>query len=260
MLRAAVCAFALSGCDELGIGDAGAPPLPPTLSFAETAYDFGRAAQGTPIEHRFAFANDGGTDLTIINLRTGCDCDAAVVDGREIGPHGSGAVRVRCATDAVYGPQRRTITVYSNDPTHRTTVLTLTGEVGLDVAPDPSQVYLGVVPPGAPLLHAVALRTGSDAIRLGAPQSDAPQLTLQLDAASDGTAAATLSIGTAADAPPGPFSTIVRVPTTSAQHPMLRIPVAGIIAATAPMPRVFALQAQPVASATAAPTPGPTGP
>jgi hypothetical protein len=73
-------------------------------------------------------------------------------------------------------------------------------------------------------------------VRLGAPEVDGPQLTVQLADATDG-AAATLVIGTTRDAPLGPFSAVVRVPTTSPRHPMLRIPVTGIIAADAPMPR-----------------------
>lgn len=233
-------AVALGGCEELGFDDSAPPPLPPKLAFAETTYDFGRVAQGVPVEHRFAFSNDGGTDLTIINLRAACDCEATVVDGREVTAHGTGAVRARFATDTVYGAQRRTITVYSNDPTRRAVVLTVTGEVQLDVGADPAQVYLGVVPPGAPLLRTVTLRTGSQAVHIGAPESDAPQLTVQLDAAIDDTAAATLAIGTAHDAPLGPFTAVVRVSTTSPQHPVLRIPVTGIIAADAPPPRSLA--------------------
>jgi uncharacterized protein DUF1573 len=262
--RAAACALALAlaldGCEELGLDAGGPPPLPPRLTFGETSYDFGRAAQGVPVEHRFVFTNDGGTDLTIINLRAACDCEAAVVDTHDIAPHGAGAVRARFDTDAVYGAQRRTITVYSNDPAQRAVVLTLTGEVLLDVAPEPAQVYLGVVPPSAPLLHAVAVHTGSEAVHLGAPESDAPQLIVQLDAATDGTAAATLAIGTAGDARPGPFSAIVRVPTTSPRHPLLRIPVAGIIAADAPVPRSLAPLSPPGAGGTAPPTPCPDTP
>lgn len=213
-----------------------APPAPPKLVFADTAYDFGRVAQGAPVEHRFAFVNDGGVDLTIMNLRAACDCEASLIGARDVAPHAGGAVLGRFDTDAVYGAQRRTITVYSNDPTQRAVLLTVTGEVLLDVAADPPQVYLGAVPPGTAPLREVAVRTGSDAVRIGVPQSDAPQLALQLADAADGSAAV-LAIGTARGAPPGQFSTVIRLPTTSARHPVLRIPVSGIIDADAPAPR-----------------------
>lgn len=214
------------------------PRPPPQLAFAETAYDFGRVAQGTAVEHRFDFINDGGAELTIINLRAACDCDATLDGGHDVAPRATGAVLGRFATDAVYGPQRWTITVYSNDPAQPAVMLTVSGEVLLDVAADPPQVYLGVVPPGVPSLREVALRSGSAAVSIGAPQSAAPQLALRLYDSADGTgAAAILAIGTAAAAPPGPFSTVVQLPTSSPTHPMLRVAVAGIIDAAAPTPR-----------------------
>ena len=230
-----IAALLFGGCEELGLEGPDMPPAPPKLAFAETAYDFGRVPQGTPVEHRFAFANDGDTALSIMNLRTACDCEATLIGGRDVAPHTGGAVLGRFDTDAVYGAQRRTITVYSNDPTQRAVLLTVTGEVLLDVAADPPQVYLGPVPPGVPLLREVALRTGSDAVRIGVPESDAPQLVLQLTDPSDGSAAV-LAIGTARGAPGGQFSTVVRVPTTSVRHPVLHIPVSGVIAADAAAP------------------------
>lgn len=228
------------------------PTAPPRLVFAETTYDFGRVAQGTRVEHRFPFVNDGGADLTITELRAACDCEAALIGGPDVGPHAAGAVQGRFDTDAVYGAQRRTITVYSNDPTRRSVLLTVTGEVLLDVAADPPQVYLGAVPPDTPLVREVALRIGSDAVRIGVPQFEAPQLALQLGDAPDGAAAMVLAIGTAPAAPPGPFTAVVRVPTTSARHPVLRIDVSGVIDASAPPPRSLGTSSQPAGSDDAA--------
>jgi hypothetical protein len=255
--RLLATALALSGCEELGPEGGAPPPLPPKLAFSETRYEFGRVAQGTPIEHRFAFANTGDTPLTIINLHAACDCAAAVEGSREIPAHGTGAVRARLDTDAAYGAVRRTITVYSNDPNQGPIVLVLTGDVQLDVVADPAEIYLGILPPGAPAQRAALLRTGGDATHLGVPQADGPQLAVQLDAPGDGSSAVALAIAIAADAPLGPFSTVIRVPTTSARHPILRIPVAGIIAADAPMPRVLAPPAAP--SAEGATPQAPTG-
>lgn len=244
----AMLVLVLAACE-----DTEPPKAPPKLAFAETSYDFGRVAQGTAVEHTFAFANAGGTDLSILNMRAACDTQAKLVGGNELAPRAAGSVQARFDTGAVYGPQRRTVTVYSNDPTQRAVMLTMSGEVVLDVVADPAQVYLGVVPPGAASLRDVALRTGSDAVHLGAPESDASQLALQLAEATDGIPGAILSIGTATAAPPGPFSAVVRVPTTSPQHPVLRIAVTGIIS-DAPAARVFDALSQPGAG-NAAPTP-----
>jgi len=230
--RLLVLALTLGACTP----ENDAPLAPPKLVFAQLTYDFGQVAQGTAVERQFALRNDGETELTILNLRSARDCTATLVGGGEIAPHAAGAVTAHFDTDLVYGPQRRTITVYSNDPTHPAVMLTLSGEVALDVAADPPQVYLGVVPPGVAVLREVALRTRADGVHIGLPEADASQLTLQLTDPTDDTAVAILGIGTARNAAPGPISTVVRVPTTSARHPVLRIAVTGIVALDAPTP------------------------
>lgn len=233
-MRWVALALLLGACESAS----DAPRLPPKLAFAEISYDFGRVAQGTPVNHRFSFTNDGGTDLSIINLRAGCECEAMLEGGRDIAPHADGAVHGHFDTESVYGPQRWTITVYSNDPTQRAVTLTVTGEVALDVAADPAQVYLGVVPPGVASLREVAVRAASDTIRVGTPESDAPQLVLHFDDANDASnVAGVLTLGTAPNAQPGPFWTIVRLPTSSPTHPVVRVAVSGIIDPAAPTPR-----------------------
>jgi hypothetical protein len=240
-----IVALLVSSCDQLGLGEAPAPKAPPRLAFTETSFDFGRVAQGTPVEHHFTFVNEGDATLSIIDVRAACDYDATLLGGSDVAPRAGGAVRGRFDTNAVFGPQRRTITVASNDPAQRTVLLTITGEVVLDVAADPAQVYLGTVPPGVPAVRAVAVRTGGDAVRIGTPQSDAPQLALRLDDVPDGTAAAILAIGTAPDAPSGPFTAEVRVPTSSPQHPTVRVAVSGIVDPAAPPPRPLVDSAPP---------------
>ena len=182
------------------------------LAFARRAYDFGRVAQGAPVEHRFTFANDGGTDLTIIDLRAACDCAATLEGGRDVAPAGArrGARRASRPTRST-APQRRTITVYSNDPQQRAIMLTITGDVALEVAADPPQVYLGVVPPGVRSGCAVwRCAPATTACASAHRRSDAPQLALRLGDAADGSdAAAVLAIGTSPAAPLGPFSAVV---------------------------------------------------
>ena len=212
--------------------EADAPPrlAPPHLAFSSTAHDFGRVPQGVPVEHDFAFTNDGGTPLTVAQLRVACDSEAAVVGASDVPPGGRGTVHARFDTSAAPGPQRRTVTVYSNDPTQRAVLLTLTGTVALDAAADPPSVYLGPVPPGAARLREVALRAGSDGLRFVGASSAAPQLSVGVIDGADGRA---LTIGTAADAPPGAFTAVVRVHTTSPTRPLIEVPVAGIVDASA---------------------------
>src|SRR5438128_2353786 len=70
-LTVAALLLALPGC-----GGAPEPAAPPRLSVAEPAHDFGQLPQGVPIEHEFDLVNAGGAPLTLIDLRTACDCAA----------------------------------------------------------------------------------------------------------------------------------------------------------------------------------------
>jgi hypothetical protein len=223
---ALLAAFALAAC-----GRPPEPAAPPRLSVAEATHDVGQVPQGVPVEHAFALRNEGGAPLTLIELRAGCDCSAALEGDRDLPPGGQVTVRLRCDTSRTPGPQRRTLTVYSNDPEHRVVVLAVTGTVVLVAAAEPARVYLGPVVPGTGAARVVALRAGDDGVRFGGVAGGAPQLRPRL-ADVDGVRALLLDVAT--DAPPGPFTTVVRVHTTSPARPVIEVPVAGIVVAPTP--------------------------
>lgn len=224
--RVLLVALALAGC-----GGAPEPAAPPHLVVSEATYDFGQVPQGVPVEHAFTLRNDGGAPLTLIDLRTGCDCTATRDGARDLPPGGAASLHLRCETSATPGPQRRTVTVTSNDPEQRAVVLALTGTVALVAAADPARVYLGPVAPGTIAARTVALRAGDDATRFVAAEGGAPELQPRLVDVGGGRA---LRLDVAADAPLGPFQTVVRVRTTNPARPVVELPVAGTIAAPAP--------------------------
>jgi hypothetical protein len=202
------------------------------VTVAEATHDFGQVPQGAPIEYRFDVSNGGGAPLTLIDLRTACDCTAAIEGPRDLPAGAHAAVRLRCDTSTTPGPQRRTVTVYSNDPEHRALLLVLTGNVALIAAAEPPRVYLGPVAPGTNAARVVALRAGNDGVRFLGVEGGAPQLRPHLE---DLDGARVLIVDTAPDAPLGPFNTALRVLTTSPARPVIEIPIAGTIgAATTP--------------------------
>ena len=139
----ALLVVALAGCEP-----APEPVALPRLVVDAPAFDFGQLPQGAPIEHGFDVRNDGGAPLTIIDLRTASDCTATLDGPRDLPAGARATLRLRCATDTTPGPQRRTVTVYSNDPEHRAMVLVVTGTVALEAAAA-RRVYLGPVPAGS---------------------------------------------------------------------------------------------------------------
>jgi len=202
------------------------PPQPARLVFAEQVHDFGRVRQGDMVEVEFAFANRGDVDLSLSAPRVACDCSAEVSPRDEVAPGAGGALRVRFDTGQTDGVQERTVTLYSNDPERRSVMLTLRGEVELDVVADPPALYVGSVTPGTRIDPEPRIRTGAETTAVHAALSDGPYLNAAL--AGDPHAPA-LALQIRPDAPAGPFTQTVRVLTSSERHPTVEIPVRGII-------------------------------
>jgi hypothetical protein len=202
-----------------------ARPQPARLVFSAEEHDFGRVRQGDVVAAEFAFANRGDVELSLSAPRVACDCSAELSPTGEIAPGGSGVLRVRFDTDAVHGPQRRTVTLYSNDPDRRSVMLTLHGEVTLDVVAEPAELYVGDVTPGTRVDTLPVIRTGASTSARTAV-SDGPCLGARLGE-EDGRTVVLLEIR--ADAPAGPFTQTVRVATSSERHPSIEIPVYGIV-------------------------------
>lgn len=108
-------------------------------------HDFGAIERGAKIEYAFPFSNRGGVDLTIDRMRSGCGCEASVDGERVVPPGGSARLRVQCATTTSFGKQRRTVSVYSNDPVTPVSVVRLVGSVRTEATLVPSTFYVGRV-------------------------------------------------------------------------------------------------------------------
>lgn len=202
-----------------------APPPPPRVDFAELRHDFGRVEQGAVVEHAFRLTNEGGSPLVIENLRTACGC-AAVASSGEVASGEAAVVEIRCDTGDVFGSQRRTVTVHTNDPERAATVLELQGEVSLDVAADPVRLYAGRVRPGDRVRREI-LVLAADSVRIESVVSGGGPLAVASSELADGRRGRAVRLHVAADAAPGPFRQEVLVRTSSARHPVLRIPVTG---------------------------------
>lgn len=140
--RHVLLALLLFGC-ESGPRNAEAPAHPPRIAFTSSVHTFGEIEQGATLDYAFTFSNRGGVDLTIDKLRSGCNCTATVDVERFVQPGASGRVRVQCDTSTTTGRQRRTVTVYSNDPVTPVAVVRLVGKIRAPVAIAPSSFYVG---------------------------------------------------------------------------------------------------------------------
>lgn len=69
-------------------------------------------------EHTFTFTNTGDADLHILQVASGCGCTTPKYTKKPIKPGKKGSIKVEYdATGRRPGYYRKSVTVYSNDPT-----------------------------------------------------------------------------------------------------------------------------------------------
>lgn len=206
---------------------------PPQIVFQEITYDFGRTAQGTKITHAYSFHNAGSLDLSIDNVRTSCDCSVAAIPSKVIPPGGEGTIDATFNTANDSGRRTRTITVYSNDPAHPVTTLSLVGTIDAEVAADPPALYVGHLRRGQAAPNEVRL-LGAETATLGAVDSRGRIVDASLHTVAGGTR---LRVAIKPDAPAGRFKDTVTIHTKSAQQPVVTIPIVGVVDTDAPSGR-----------------------
>jgi len=204
---------------------------PPHIAFTELLYDFGKVEQGDQVNHLFRFTNQGERDLRIESVKTSCGCTAAVISSEVIAPGKEGTISATFDTSKFFGEKVKEITVHSNDPAQPVTTLTLQGEILVEVAVEPAQVYLSKVRRGAGTTQTVELLyDASKEIAITNVTSDSPLITVQTEElAKNGKKGKKLLVTLRKDAPLGRISTEITVKTTSQKRPSLSIPVFGQI-------------------------------
>ncbi len=86
------------------------------IMFTEEEYDFGKIKEGDVVEHIFSFTNAGNDTLIIAQVRASCGCTAALLSASRIPPKGKGEIKTTFKSKGRAGKQKKTLTVFSNDP------------------------------------------------------------------------------------------------------------------------------------------------
>lgn len=100
----------------------------PKIKFDELSYDFGEITEGDIIKHNFTFTNVGKTKLSIEKATASCGCTKPSFPFIDIQPGETGYIGVTYHSVSKEGPQKPTITVFSNAHPNQMT-LHLTGTV-----------------------------------------------------------------------------------------------------------------------------------
>jgi len=207
------------------------PSGPPRIMFVEPVFDFGKVEQGEQVTHMFRFTNQGGQDLRIESVKTSCGCTAAVISADVAPPGQEGTISATFDTTHFSGEKAKGITVYSNDPQQPVTALTLQGEITVEVAADPAQLYVGRVHRGDEIIISVDVFYDADKpIEITKVENSHPSVSVQPeDLTKEGKKGKKLLVTLKKDAPLGRLNDQITVTTTSQKKPQIEIPVFGSI-------------------------------
>lgn len=105
----------------------------PLVSFSQTSHDFGNISLSQMVSYDFRLTNLGKNDLLIRKVSASCGCTAVQPESKVVGPGNSiGITAVFDPKGQGIGPQKKAITVITNDPKHSKTILWIEAYVGED--------------------------------------------------------------------------------------------------------------------------------
>ncbi|MGB2782955.1 MAG: DUF1573 domain-containing protein [Atribacterota bacterium] len=125
---------------------------PPTISFSEEEWDFGKIKEDERPVHVFTVKNTGREELIISRVRSSCGCAATMLSSDNIQPGKSAELKVTFNPTGYNGIVKKDIYIESNDPQLPKAKITVTTEV--EPIPSPqaflsnSQWDLGLISQG----------------------------------------------------------------------------------------------------------------
>jgi hypothetical protein len=187
-------------------------------------YDFGSVLNAVPVAHIFKIRNAGAGTLVIGGVQTSCGCTAAKPTKNNLAPGEESDIAVSFDTSFDKGPAMRTVTVFTNDPAAKQIVLTIKGDVKVQVEAAPAQVAFGDVKQGVDqsrqvLLNDLVAGQGTQAAKNFKVQSvtnASPNIKVTAAPRTDGKAGAVLMVALLKTMPVGAFDDTIKVATSRA--------------------------------------------
>ncbi len=101
----------------------------PKLVIEERVYDFGRVKAGELVATEFILSNQGKEKLNFRKIKSNCSCVTYEIDSKNIKKGKSQILKVLFDTTDRKANQYKTVTLFSNDPTGPTQMVTIKGVV-----------------------------------------------------------------------------------------------------------------------------------
>jgi uncharacterized protein DUF1573/flagellar associated PapD-like protein len=211
-----------NGLEGLGGATSGTPKAEVV---AGKVYDFGSVLNAMPVAHVFKIHNAGTGTLVIGGVQTSCGCTAAKPTKSQLPPGEDSDIAVTFDTRFDKGPATRTITVYTNDPAAKSIVLTIKGDVKVQVEATPAQVAFGDVKHGTDQTRQVLLddlvggtdpAKASQEFKVQSITNASPNIKVVETPRTDGKAGGALTVSLLPTMPIGAFDDTIKVTTSRA--------------------------------------------
>jgi len=209
---------------------------------AETAYgeailridnsvsNVAQALQSDVVDFPFRVGNVGDAALTV-QVKPSCGCTVAEYD-KTIEPGKEGVIRAKLDTKGMKGLVRKSLTVLTNDPEHKSTTLwiSVNVETPIDIFPE-DRLYFQAKPGETKSFHLVLTSDESAAFEVKKVTSSRENIRVKCTSVQ-GTGGKSSTHYLRVDVPCdslGAISGSITVETTHPKAPTLRIPVSGIV-------------------------------
>lgn len=115
----------------------------PLALVPESVYDFGEALGGSEIRHKFTIQNIGQQPLSILSMTETCACTATMVSQRDIPAGANATIEAVLKIPSENTLVEESISVFTNDPTQNTVVLTFKGRAFVPLKTFPERLAFG---------------------------------------------------------------------------------------------------------------------
>lgn len=101
----------------------------PKLILEKNQIEFGNVEEGKIATAKISFRNNGNGILEIRDVKSTCDCTAALLSSKKLEPGQSGTLRIELDTADRSGKLTRTVSLLTNDPSQPNQIITITANI-----------------------------------------------------------------------------------------------------------------------------------
>lgn len=195
----------------------------PELYIREVNFDFGEKKSGKVVQHEFLLENRGDENLKISDIKTSCGCTTSGTRTMLLKPGEMKPLAVKMDLKGRSGQQRQSLTLRTNDPNNRISVLTISGQAIPDILVEPRTLNLQEQELGK--VHQGELRLTSstgepfEIVRVTAKREN---LEVEIEQAADGLSAK-IQVTSKPQEGQGHFTDVLEIETTNPNVKQVRV-------------------------------------